>query len=109
MGAPQYDEDGIMRQGVLIRHLILPGLTGESIALLDWVHDHLPGIPVSLMRQYVPLNGVDIPGLTRTITPREYRRVRDHMRALELPGYEQEAASASEDFVPLFGQDESYI
>ena len=109
VGAPQYDEDGIMRQGVLIRHLILPGLTGESIALLDWVHDHLPGIPVSLMRQYVPLNGVDIPGLTRTITPREYRRVRDHMRALELPGYEQEAASASEDFVPLFGQDESYI
>ena len=109
VGAPQYDEDGIMRRGVLIRHLIIPGLTGESIALLDWVHDHLPGIPVSLMRQYVPLNGVDIPGLTRTITPREYRRVRDHMRALELPGYEQEAASASEDFVPLFGQDESYI
>ena len=69
VGAPQYDEEGIMRQGVLIRHLILPGLTGESIALLDWVHDHLPGIPVSLMRQYVPLNGVDIPGLTRTITP----------------------------------------
>ncbi len=108
-GTPQYGEDGIMRRGVLIRHLILPGLTGESIALLDWIHDHLPGIPVSLMRQYVPLNGVDIPGLTRTITPREYRRVRDHMRALELPGFEQEAASASEDFVPLFGRDESYV
>ena len=106
---PYRMENGLLKQGVLIRHLILPGLTGESIALLDWVHDHLPGIPVSLMRQYVPLNGVDIPGLTRTITPREYRRVRDHMRALELPGYEQEAASASEDFVPLFGQDESYI
>ena len=108
-GTPQYGEDGIMRRGVLIRHLILPGLTGESIALLDWIHDHLPGIPVSLMRQYVPLNGVDIPGLARTITPREYRRVRDHMRALELPGFEQEAASASEDFVPLFGRDESYV
>ena len=106
---PYQMEDSLLTRGVLIRHLILPGLTGESIALLDWVHDHLPGIPVSLMRQYVPLNGVDIPGLTRTITPREYRRVRDHMRALELPGYEQEAASASEDFVPLFGQDESYI
>ena len=108
-GAPQYEVDGIMRRGVLIRHLILPGFTGESIALLDWIHDHLPGIPVSLMRQYVPLNGVDIPGLTRAITPREYRRVRDHMRALELPGFEQEAASASEDFVPLFGKDESYV
>ncbi len=108
-GAPSYDADGIMRRGVLIRHLILPGLTGESIALLDWVHDRFPGIPVSLMRQYVPMNGVDIPGLTRSITPREYRRVRDHMRALELPGLEQEAASASEEFVPLFGRDESYV
>lgn len=108
-GAPSYDADGIMRRGVLIRHLILPGLTGESIALLDWVHDRFPGIPVSLMRQYVPMNGVDIPGLTRSITPREYRRVRDHMRALELPGFEQEAASASEEFVPLFGRDESYV
>ncbi len=109
VGAPQYDENGIMQKGVLIRHLILPGLTSESIALLDWVHDNAPGIPVSLMRQYTPLNGVDIPGLTRTITPREYRRVRDHMRMLELPGYEQEAASASAEFVPIFGRDESYV
>lgn len=109
VGAPQYDENGIMQKGVLIRHLILPGLTSESIALLDWVHDNAPGIPVSLMRQYTPLNGVDIPGLTRTITPREYRRVRDHMRMLELPGYEQEAASASAEFVPIFGKDESYV
>ena len=109
VGVPQYDENGIMQKGVLIRHLILPGLTSESIALLDWVHDNAPGIPVSLMRQYTPLNGVDIPGLTRTITPREYRRVRDHMRMLELPGYEQEAASASAEFVPIFGKDESDV
>lgn len=109
VGAPVYDDAGIIQRGVMIRHLILPGLTSESIALLDWVSEHLPGIPVSLMRQYIPMNGVDIPGLTRTITPREYRRVRDHMRALELPGFEQEAAAASTDFVPCFGQDESYI
>ena len=61
------------------------------------------------MRQYVPCNGVDIPGLDRPITAREYRRVRDHMLALELPGYEQEAASASAEFVPLFGEDESFV
>lgn len=109
VGAPVYDDAGIIQRGVMIRHLILPGLTSESITLLDWVSEHLPGIPVSLMRQYIPMNGVDIPGLTRTITPREYRRVRDHMRALELPGFEQEAAAASTDFVPCFGQDESYI
>ena len=109
-GPAQYDGQGIMTRGVLVRHLILPGLTGESIALLDWIKENLPeGTPLSLMRQYVPCNGVDIPGLDRRITPREYRRVRDHMLALGLPGYEQEASSASEEYVPLFGQDESFI
>lgn len=108
-GAPVYDEDGIMRRGTLIRHLILPGLTSESIQLLSWVAENLPGIPVSLMRQYIPMNGVAIKGLDRPITEREYRRVRDHMLALDLPGYLQEPESASEDFVPLFCRDESYI
>lgn len=108
-GLPQYDEDGIMTRGTLIRHLILPGLTSESIALLDWVAEHLPGIPVSLMRQYIPMNGVDIKGLDRPITEREYRRVRDHMLALDLPGFLQEPESASEDFVPVFCKDESFI
>ena len=109
-GLPQYDADGIMTRGTMIRHLILPGLTSESCQLLDWVHDALPaGVPVSLMRQYVPCNGVDIPGLTRPITGREYRRVRDHMLALGLPGFLQEPDSASTDFVPVFNRDESFV
>ena len=108
-GTPVYDADGIMTRGTLIRHLILPGLTSESIQLLDWVAENLPGTPVSLMRQYIPMNGVDIKGLDRPITEREYRRVRDHMLALDLPGYLQEPESASTDFVPLFCQDASFI
>lgn len=109
-GLPQYDAEGIMTRGTLIRHLILPGLTGESIRLLNWVKDTLPqGVPVSLMRQYVPCNDVSIRGLDRTLTSREYHRVRDCMEALELPGFHQEAAAASSDFVPVFARDESYI
>ena len=108
-GLPAYDEDGIMSRGTLIRHLILPGLTSESIALLDWVAETLPGTPVSLMRQYIPMNGVAIRGLDRPITEREYRRVRDHMRFLGIPGSLQEPESASADFVPVFCRDESYI
>lgn len=109
-GPAQYDEAGLMRRGVIVRHLILPGLTSESIALLDWVKENLPaGTPVSLMRQYVPCNNVNIPGLTRRLTPREYRRVRDHMLMLELPGFLQESTAASEDFIPLFGQNESFV
>ena len=94
-GTPVYDENGIMTRGTLIRHLILPGLTSESCQLLDWVKENLPeGVPVSLMRQYIPCNNVSIPGLTRTITNREYIRVRDHMLDLGLPGYLQEPESA---------------
>ena len=61
------------------------------------------------MRQYIPCNNVAIKGLDRPITPREYRRVRDHMLALGLPGFVQEKAAASAEFVPLFGRDESYV
>ena len=109
-GAPVYDENGVMKKGTLVRHLILPGLTGESMRLLSWIRDELPaGTPVSLMRQYVPCNGVEIPGLDRRITEEEYRRVRDHMETLGLPGYEQEAASAEADFIPSFNGEDSFI
>lgn len=102
-GPAVYDADGIMQKGTLIRHLILPGLTGESIKLLDWIAESLPeGTPVSLMRQYVPMNGVNIPGLDRRITEKEYRRVRDHMLALGLEGYEQQAQAADAAYVPPF-------
>lgn len=108
-GAPRYDEDGVMTRGTLIRHLILPGATGDAIALLDWVAETFGReIPVSLMQQYVPCNHVDIPGLDRRITPREYRRVRAHMEALGLPGFLQGPTSATVDFVPVFNQPESF-
>ena len=109
-GNPVYDEDGIMRRGTLVRHLILPGLTGESMKLLTWIRDELPeGTPVSLMRQYVPCNHVDIPGLDRRVSEKEYQRVLAHMLALNLPGFLQEAESAEKDFVPVFNEDESFI
>ncbi len=109
-GAPVYDENGIMLRGTLVRHLILPGFTSESLRLLTWVRDELPaGVPVSLMRQYIPCNGVSVPGLDRRITEKEYNRVRDHMIALDLPGFLQEPDSADRDFIPLFNQDESFV
>ena len=109
-GPCRYDEDGVMTRGVLVRHLILPGLTGESMKLLTWIRDSLPaGTPVSLMRQYVPCNGVSVPGLDRRVTEKEYRRVRDHMQALDLPGFLQEADSADRDFIPAFNRAESFV
>lgn len=108
-GPNRYDKDGILEKGVLIRHLILPGLTGESMKLLTWIKDELPeGTPVSLMRQYIPCNNVRISGLDRRVTEKEYLRVRDHMLALGLPGFLQEPDSADREFIPVFNKDESF-
>ena len=109
-GPCRYDDQGIMTRGVLVRHLILPGLTGESMKLLTWIRDELPaGTPVSLMRQYIPCNHVSVPGLDRRITEKEYRRVRDHMQLLGLPGFLQEPDSADAGFIPVFNQKESFV
>ena len=109
-GPCRYDNQGIMTRGVLVRHLILPGLTGESMKLLTWIRDELPaGTPVSLMRQYIPCNHVSVPGLDRRITEKEYRRVRDHMQLLGLPGFLQEPDSADAGFIPVFNQKESFV
>ncbi len=108
-GPNRYGRDGILEKGVLIRHLILPGLTSESMKLLTWIKDELPeGTPVSLMRQYIPCNNVRISGLDRRVTEKEYLRVRDHMLALGLPGFLQEPDSADREFIPVFNKDESF-
>ena len=95
--------DGTLRRGTLVRHLMLPGHTRDSIAVLDWIAGHLPGVPVSLMAQYVPCGRADrFPELGRRITEREYEKVQDRLFALGLDGYVQERASAKKDFIPPF-------
>ncbi|MEG0900531.1 MAG: radical SAM protein [Clostridia bacterium] len=107
-GAPVYDANGLMQSGTLVRHLILPLRTGESITILNAIASELPkGTPVSLMRQYTPMNGVTLAGLDRRLTTREYVRVRDHMLALELDGYLQRKEAATSAYTPAFMDEES--
>ena len=109
-GSPVYNNEGIMLRGVLIRHLILPGCTSDSLRILEWIQGNLPrDIPVSLMQQYTPYNGVDIPGFQRHITAREYQRVSSFLESLDRPGYRQGPTSADEAFVPAFNQPESFV
>ena len=102
-GAPQYDEEGIMQKGTLIRHLILPGCTMDSIKVLNYVAENLPkGTPVSLMRQYSPVPWCKIKGLDRRVTDQEYERVLSHYQLLGLSGYTQEKESADTAYTPPF-------
>ena len=102
-GPARYTDDGMMKSGTLVRHLILPGNTRNSIAVLHWLHDHLPENPVSLMSQYVPCGRAEeFPEINRTITRREYEKVRDVLFELELDGYMQGRSAAKKDFIPPF-------
>ena len=102
-GPAVYDAQGMMLRGTQIRHLVLPGLTGDSMKILSTIADEFPGAAVSLMGQYVPFGkALDMPGMNRRIKKKEYARVLAHMEAIGLDGYRQELESASESFVPAF-------
>jgi putative pyruvate formate lyase activating enzyme len=102
-GPAQYSDDGIMTRGTLIRHLVLPGCTGDSMNVLSAIKERFPqGTPVSLMVQYTPQPGCRIPGMERKLTKKEYGRVVAFMQALELPGYTQSLDSADTGFTPPF-------
>ena len=104
-GAPVYDENGMMQRGTLIRHLVLPGLTGDSMKILTRIRDEFPGIPVSLMGQYTPCGrALSMPGMDRKIKKKEYARVLAHMEAIGLDGYRQELGWADGAFIASFDE-----
>lgn len=104
VGPVVLDESGAIQSGVIVRHLILPGCADESMAILDWIAENLPGAWVSLMAQYLPFGEVEgVDELNRRLTQEEYDRVCDHL--LELgpeDGFVQELSSSDEKYIPKF-------
>ena len=103
-GPVTLDEDGVITRGTIVRHLILPGRTRESMAILDWIAENLPGAWVSLMAQYLPFGSVQgLDALDRRLTQREYDDVVAHLIALGLEdGFVQELSSSDEKYIPAF-------
>lgn len=102
VGTPVIDDDGMMKKGVIVRHLILPSHTKNSLGVLDIIkRSYDKQVLVSLMCQYVPVNKAhDFPKINRTITRREYEKVKSELYALGLDGFTQDLTSASTDFIP---------
>lgn len=100
------DNDGIMRSGVLIRHLILPGSAENTLRVIDAVEDNLPakGIMFSLMSQYTPMPGLEaFPELGRTVSPEEYERCRSYLDFSEIEnGFYQSPEAATDEMIPAF-------
>ena len=104
-GPARFDGEGMMTRGVLVRHLCLPGMTGQSKRVLDWIGKTLgASVKVSLMRQYVPAGRAkEMPPLNRKLSGAEYERVFDYMVNLGLAdGFVQDDAAAEEGYVPSF-------
>ncbi len=98
------DKNGIAEKGVLIRHLILPSNTKNSIAVLERIAEEFGNeVPVSLMSQYTPHGDIlDFPEINRRITKREYDKVCTKALELGIKGYTQELSSADECYIPEF-------
>ena len=100
-----FDSDGIMKKGVIIRSLILPGNISQSMKALDFVADNFGNETiVSLMSQYTPCGQCnEFPTINRRISKREYITVLNHLDSLGFENaYVQELSSAKEEYIPPF-------
>lgn len=110
VGEPVFDEEtGLIKKGVIVRHLVLPSHTKEACEIIKYLHDtYGDSIYISIMNQYTPFPNLLDPSKTpkelfRKVTPREYEKVIAF--ALETGvknGFTQEGKAASESFIPSF-------
>ena len=106
-GSCRFDDAGLLQSGVLIRHLILPGHSAESMDVIDYVADSFsPGtVLFSLMSQYTPMPGLEarFPELCRTVTAEENENLIHYLHARRLQdGFWQELSSVGEENIPIF-------
>lgn len=97
--------DGVMQQGTIVRHLILPLCTNDSIEIVKWFNSNQKnGAYLSLMAQYTKMKDFStLPELNRGITKKEYDRVLDTVFSLGIENcIIQERTSSSKKFVPIW-------
>ncbi len=108
VGEPVFDERDMLKKGVVVRHLTLPGYLEDSKRILEYLHrTYEDRILISIMNQYTPLEAVrEYPEINRRIEEEEYEELVDYAIALGIEnGYIQEGDTASESFIPEFNQE----
>lgn len=99
-----FDGDGIMQKGVVIRHLMLPGETENTLDVIDWVSSEFGDkVVFSLMSQFTPNESCEVPQLRKRISEEEYNRAVDYIYLCGMENvYVQDFSSAEKDFTPPF-------
>lgn len=99
------DEDGLMKRGTIVRHLVLPGCVEDSKAVIRYLYEtYGNAIYISIMNQFTPMPAlVNYPEINRKVTKEEYEEVVDYAISLGVEcGFIQEGETAKESFIPAF-------
>ena len=107
VGTPIIDENGIMKKGLMIRHLVLPNQLQNSKDVLKWINDNMDkNVFVSIMAQYFPTyRAKEFPEISRKLTKKEYNEIEKYLYSLDLEnGYIQELGEHEEEYVPDFSK-----
>ena len=105
IGKVELDSNGIIKKGVVVRHLLLPGHVEESMKVLDYLHsEYGDGIYISIMSQFTPNGNLDkYPEINRKVTKYEYDKLVEYADKIGIVNaYVQEGSAAKESFIPDF-------
>lgn len=103
VGSPQFDEEGMIKKGVMIRHLVLPNHIQNTKNILKWLKENIPEeVYINVMAQYFPTyKAKEDELINRKLTKREYKKIEEYFYALDLKnGYIQELGEHEEEYVP---------
>lgn len=103
-GKPLF-ESGLLKKGVIIRHLVMPSYYRDSVNILDYLNENYEkdDFMLSIMSQYVPFyKSMNFPEINRKITTYEYNKVMEKVEEYKFLGYFQQKTSAKEDYIPDF-------
>ena len=105
VGLPKFDKNGIIKKGIIIRHLVLPNNIDNSKKVLLWIKQNMPqNVYVSLMAQYFPTHkAYEYPEIDRKLSVEEFTDIKKYLDDLGfVNGYFQELGEHEEEFVPNF-------
>lgn len=107
VGAPEFDENGMIKKGMIIRHLILPNYMQNTKNILKWIKENIPDdVYVSIMSQYFPsYKALEDDRINRKINRKEYKTIEDYIYLIDLKnGYIQDYIENEneEKYVPEF-------
>jgi putative pyruvate formate lyase activating enzyme len=105
VGGAEFDKDGIIKKGVIIRHMMLPGLLFDSKRIIDFIYNTFgDSVYVSIMNQYTPMHKAALYSeINKPLNPKHYDSLIDYAVSIGIKnGFIQDSGTSSEAYVPYF-------